>query len=168
MSDSQRDRSLANATSAKDSYQPVRSKQRLDLQNLLVPANHTPQSGRQVRSPGKCLARFVLFGLADDWCDKAVTPTLNICDIFRADLPVAQCFAHGRHMDAQRALLDSDIGPHLRHQLVLANGLAGPFDESQKKVKGPTAERNGLTCFLEGALEDVQFEVLEPNLDGLG
>jgi hypothetical protein len=48
---------------------------------------------------------------------------------------------------------------------ILANGLAGPFDESQKKVKGPPAERNGLACLLEAALEEVQFEVLEPNLD---
>jgi hypothetical protein len=146
--DSQRDSGLANATSAKDSYQPLRSKQRLDLQNLLVPVNHTSQCSWQVGSPGKCVARFVLFGLAHDWCDKAVTPTLNICDVSWAPLPVAQCFAQGRHMDAQRALLDSDIGPHLRDQFVLTNGLAGPFDESQKKVKGPSAERNGVACLL--------------------
>ena len=149
MPDSQRDRSLANATSAKDSYQPLRSKQRLDLHNLLVPANHTPQCGWQVRSPGKCVARFVLLGLAHNWCDKAVTPTQNIFYIsLAAHFPVAQCFAQGRHMDTQRALLDSDVGPHLRDQFVLTNGLAGPFDESQKKVKGPTAEWNGLACLL--------------------
>nr|WP_246207450.1 hypothetical protein [Bradyrhizobium rifense] len=52
-------------------------------------------------------------------------------------------------MDAQTALLDSDVGPHMRDQFVLANGLAGSLDESQKKVKGPPAERNGLACLLE-------------------
>src|SRR5260370_16558209 len=71
-------------------------------------------------------------------------------------------------MDAETARLDSDIGPHLRDQFVLANGLARPFDESQKKVKNPSAERNGVACLLEGALEEVQFERLEPNLDPPG
>ena len=144
MPDSQRDRGLTNTASAKDGYQALRSKQGSDLQNLLVPANHSPQRGWQAGSPGKCVARFVLWGLVRDWCDKAVTSPLNIGDVALTHLPVAQCFAQGRHMDAQGPFLDSDIGPHPCDQLVLANGLAASLDQSHKKVEGPSAQRNGL------------------------
>ena len=57
-------------------------------------------------------------------------------------LPVLKCLTQGSDMEPQVALLDRDIWPDSRHQLLLADNFAGVFDKNDKNVERPSTQMN--------------------------
>ncbi len=78
--------------------------------------------------------------LARHRCDKGVSPAGVVGDVAPAGAAVPKRLAQRGDMDPKRSLIDDRIGPGAGDQLILADRLAGAFDERDEDVQGPAAE----------------------------
>jgi hypothetical protein len=66
-------------------------------------------------------------------------------------------------MEPQVALLDRDIWPDSRHQLLLADNFAGVFDKNDKNVERPSTQMNWAARLLKVSVRRAQAKWTERN-----
>ena len=66
-------------------------------------------------------------------------------------------------MEPQVALLDRDIWPDSRHQLLLADNFAGEFDKNDKNVERPSTQMNWAARLLKVSVRRAQAKWTERN-----
>src|SRR5260370_5471470 len=86
-----------------------------------------------------------------------VTPSRNGDHVTVAAVAVAEGGAQGAHLNLQVRLFDERLRPGSGDQLLLADHLAGAFDQSSQNVKGAAAEPHRLV-----ALEQEPLRCKEP------
>src|SRR5260370_33205280 len=75
-----------------------------------------------------------------------VTPSRNGDHVTVPALAVAEGAAQGAHLNLQVRLFDERLRPGSGDQLLLADHLAGAFDQSSQNVKGAAAEPHRLVA----------------------
>ena len=99
-----------------------------------------------------------------DRCDKAVAAPRNVGDVALAALAIAERAPQSGNVDLEIALFHEDVGPDAVEQLLLAQNLAGPFEQSDEDITCPTAEMNRLVAVQQELLRGKQPEAVERNL----
>lgn len=66
-------------------------------------------------------------------------------------------------MEPQVALIDRDIWPDSRHQLLLADDFAGAFDKNDKNVERASTQMNRAARLLEVSVRRAQAKWTERN-----
>ncbi|MGY4421031.1 hypothetical protein ACVWY2_003480 [Bradyrhizobium sp. JR6.1] len=87
---------------------------------------------------------------------------------FVTELPVAQCLAQRRQVDAKTALFNRYVGPCPRDQLGFPDNLTGVFEKRDQNVVSPATKWKGLVRLLQGALGDIELEWAKPKPDCTG
>jgi hypothetical protein len=98
-----------------------------------------------------------------DWRHEAVASPCDSGHIPRPRLPVLKRFTQGGDMEPQVALLDRDIWPDSRHQLLLADNFAGAFDKNDKNVERPSTQVNWAARLLKVSVRRAQAKRAERN-----
>ena len=78
-------------------------------------------------------------------------------------LPVLKRPAQGGDMEPQVALIDRDIWPDSRHQLLLADNFAGAFDKNDKDVERSSTQMNWAARLLKASVRWAQAKWTERN-----
>ena len=89
--------------------------------------------------------------------DEIVAPSRNGDDVAIAALAVAEGAAQGAHLNLQVRFFDERLRPGSGDQFLLADHLAGAFDQGGQDVKGAAAEPHRLV-----ALEQEPLRCKEP------
>ena len=154
--DGDRDGGLADAAGADDRDEALRREQILDRADVVGAPDHAGQAAGQVRvrniqrlgrgHGGEYRGRTAG---PRDRCHEAVAAPGQGGDVARAILAVAQRLAQARHVKAQAAFFDRDIGPDLGQQIPLADGLVGTRCERDQDVESARAKVDGRAAFGE-------------------
>ena len=156
-------RGFADATRPHDGDETLDRQQVRYFLNGPVSPHHSGQAGRQVAgligmvaAPWKAPAHS-----RGDRRDEAISLPRQRGHISGAGLAVAQRLAKRSDMDSQAALIDRDPGPDPRHQVVLADDLAGLLDQHDENVERASAERKRPPRPLDKPLRHMQPERTE-------
>ncbi|MNP29582.1 hypothetical protein D3C76_1226140 [compost metagenome] len=101
------------------------------------------------------ILRTVFDGRKRPWRDKAVAALGHGDDVALASLAVAEGFAQGGHVHPQVDLFHHAVGPDFSDQLLLADHLAGVFQQDQQDVHGASAQAQGPVGFQHQTLSGV-------------
>ena len=84
--------------------------------------------------------------------DEAVAPARDIGDVPLSRAAIAKRLAQGGDVDPQSVLLDDRVRPGASDELVLADRLAGAFNQRDENVQRPAAEAQRLSVLEQHAL----------------
>jgi hypothetical protein len=98
-----------------------------------------------------------------DWRHEAVASSCDSGHIPGSRLPVLKRLTQAGDMEPQVALLDRDIWPNSRHQLLLADNFAGAFDKNDKNVERSSTQSNWAARLLKVSVRRAQAERTERN-----
>nr|WP_238578702.1 hypothetical protein [Inquilinus limosus] len=142
-----RHRGLADPAGADDGDEARRGQLLRQGPHAVLPPHHPRQPRRQEGGAGeggadrgRALRHRRGRTRPQDRRHEAVAPSRQRRDVARAVLAVAQRLAQPGDVEAQAALLDDHVGPHLGDQLALADRLVRAGDEGHQDVQRPGAE----------------------------
>ena len=161
MSNGHRNRGLADAAGADDGDKARRGQLRRQLENVVIPADHSAQAVgkigvRKIGGGGRSI--FTRSCSPRDRRDEAIAPSRKSRDVSRAILSIAQRLAQARHVKPQAAFFNGDVGPDPRHQILLADDFIRRGCQSNQNVQRARAQFDGDALLCEEPFARDQIE----------
>ena len=143
VADGYRNGTLADSARSDDGHEALGPQLLRYLADGLAASHHPCQTRRQTgrriepRARRNCRSRFIR---PDDRRDKAIASSRQRSHVPCVRLAARECLAESCDMHPQTDVIHRDVRPYARHQLILADDLACPFDQDNQKFQRPAAE----------------------------